>query len=175
MKDGPPADIRTALVATAGGVLAVLAAIIKESSSGTVLLPVVVAPVVEELVKPIGIIILLEKRPWWIRSPGYLVVCCLLGSLVFATIENLVYIGFYNPHGTEAFILFRLTVCTAMHLTCTFIFALGLVKVWRHIRTVGGTFDIDLCFRWFVAAALLHGTYNGTVFILQLTQVLRFD
>ncbi len=56
-----------------------------------VLLPFVVAPAIEEILKPMGVIFLLETRPHYLRSAFHVVVLCVVGALVFATLENLLF------------------------------------------------------------------------------------
>ena len=139
-----------------------------------VLLLVAVAPAVEEICKPLAIVFLLDKRPRWLRSPWEIIALAAVSAVVFATLENLLYIFVNYRQGSAAFVLYRLTVCTAVHVAASVVFGFGLVKMWRHIRASGGRFDIDVCFRYYVAAAVIHGCYNGTAFLLTWLGVLRF-
>jgi hypothetical protein len=58
------------------------------------------------------------------------------------------------------YVLFRWTVPTVMHLTCTAIAAWGMVKIWREQTERGRTVDLDAAFPHFAAAMALHGVYN---------------
>ena len=56
----------------------------------------------------------------------------------------------------------------------TAVFGAGLAKMWRRIRDTGASFDIDVIFRYYVAAVAIHAAYNTTMVILHLTDVLKF-
>ena len=170
----PTTEMRVFLVACAGGLLGTLGAVLEEGLSVVPLAFVVVGPVIEEVMKPIGMIILLEKRPRWIRGAAQVVIYSVLGAVIFATIENLVYIFVFHPRGGPSFVAFRFTACTALHVVCTTIFALGLVKVWRRVRTGAGSFDLDDGLGYVIAAVAVHGLYNLTVTILEKLEVLKF-
>jgi len=135
---------------------------------------VVFAPAVEEVCKPLGVLMMVEKRPHWLRSRVELVVLALLSAGVFASLENVLYLTLYNPGGTRFYVLWRLVICTGMHLAATFIFSLGLVKAWRQ-RIAGKTQTTAALFRYWVAAACLHAAYNASVLVAGLTGVLTFD
>ena len=57
------------LVAMVGGVVGIPAAIMQESQgySGLWLGAIVIAPLVEEVVKPVGVMFIMEKRFHWLR------------------------------------------------------------------------------------------------------------
>lgn len=167
------------LIAIVGSVGGVGAAILKNSAMAFdpmvgVLLLVAAAPAVEEICKPLAIVFLLDKRPHWFRGPAEIVILAACSALVFATLENLLYIFVNNPDGSASFVTYRLTVCTALHVTASTVFGFGLAKMWRHIREKGGHFDIDVCFKYYVTAVIIHGSYNGIALILTWTDMLRF-
>ena len=157
-----------------GGVAGVAAALYQEMLYGGLLLAVLVAPAVEEVCKPIGVIFMLEKRAHWLRSGRQVVLLAVLGSLVFATLENLMYARVYHPEGGSSFLFWRFGVCTGMHLAASAVFGVGLAKMWRHIRRTGSRFDIDHIFRYYVAAVVIHAAYNSIVMILHYVGVLKF-
>ena len=167
------------LIAIVGSVGGAGAAMLKSSAMALdplvgVLLLVVVAPAVEEICKPLAIVFLLDKRPHWFRGPTEIVILAACSALVFATLENLLYIFVNNPGGSGLFVTYRLTVCTALHVTASTVFGFGLAKMWRHIRDKGGHFDIDVCFKYYVTAVIIHGSYNGIALILEWSGMLRF-
>jgi len=169
-----PPGVVILLLGVVGGAAGVLAAIYQEVLRGGLLAPILVAPAVEEVCKPIGVLFILEKRPHWLRSRTHVVLLAALGALVFATLENLIYIHVYHPEAPAGFVLFRYTVCTGVHLAASTIFAVGLAKMWRHIRRTGGGFDIDVCLWHYAGAVALHAAYNALVILLHLVKVLRF-
>jgi RsiW-degrading membrane proteinase PrsW (M82 family) len=164
------------LLAVAGGLAGILAAIFQELSQGHQLFTAfLIGPAIEEASKPIGVLLILAFRPHWFRSRFEVIFYSLMGAAIFATLENLMYIHLtFADHGTD-FVIFRYTVCTALHLTATFIFALGLSRLWTDIRVEGVGFDIDRCMWYYVVAFGLHAVYNTTVMILSATDVLSFE
>ena len=162
------------LLGVLGGVAGCAAALYQEMRSGSWLLVVLVAPAIEEVCKPIGVIFMLEKRPNWLRSAGQVFALTLLGALVFATCENVLYVCRHYSSLGATFLAWRFGVCTGVHLITSAIFGLGLVKMWKHIRRHGGHFDIDVCFGFYVAAVAVHAGYNSVVVILRLAGVLEF-
>lgn len=161
-------------LALVGGLFAVLGAFIEESRSGAgILLAVVLAPVIEEALKPSGVIWLLEKRPHYLLSPVHVVVLCILGALVFATLENLVYVYVYMPMQdvdagqTAAFARFRFVICSALHVTCSAILGIGLGRQLVQMRREKLEFDLERSLPFVIAAVALHGAYNFTVYLLE--------
>ncbi len=171
----PPPLVWVTLLALVGGAAGVLGAMYKEATAAPMLVIVLVGPAIEEIMKPIAVVFLLDKRPHWLRGPGHTLAMAVLGALVFATLENLMYIFVYAPQFGAGYRVYRFTVCTAMHVGATGVFAVGLGKMWRHIRDKGGHFDIDVCFRYYVAAVAIHAAYNTVAVILSATGVLRFS
>ena len=164
-------------IALLGGLLGTAGAMYKAALAGPTLVWVVVlvGPAIEEVFKPIGVIFLLDKRPDWIRRPLEPILMAALGAAVFATLENYMYVAVYAADRSAAFVVYRLVVCTAMHVGASAVFGLGLAKMWRHIRQRGGHFDIDVCFRYYVAAVAIHAAYNALVTVLELSGVMRFE
>lgn len=170
----PPAAL-VYVLGTLGGVAGLVAALWQEVRHGpALLLMVLVAPAIEEICKPIGLVFMLDKRPGWLRSPAQVVTLAVLGAFVFATLENLLYIYVYHPGGGAGFVIWRFGVCTAMHVVASLVMGLGLAKMWKHIRSQGGHFDIDVCFRYYVAAVAIHAGFNSIVVGLQWTGLLEF-
>ena len=177
---GPPEQLRRPpvvvifLLGIVGGLAGTLAAVLKELTHGGLLPAVLAAPAIEEICKPIGVVLILEKRSHWFRSKVQVVLMVALGALVFATLENLMYVHVYNPSGGPGYVVWRYTVCTTMHLAASTIFGLGLARMWQRMRQKGGGFDIDVCLWYYAAAVILHAAYNAIVIILELAKVLRF-
>lgn len=131
---------------------------------------VLFAPIIEELLKQSGMIYLLEKKPYRIFSSTQFIAAAVISSVVFATIENLLYLNFYtNPESMENFAdfcAFRWAVCTALHVICSIIASFGLVKVWKKQLADGRAADLAGGFKFFLVAIIIHGLYNlSTVMI----------
>jgi RsiW-degrading membrane proteinase PrsW (M82 family) len=135
-----------------------------------ILYMILFAPVIEELLKQSGMIYLLEKKPYRIFSTGQFVVAAVISAAVFASFENLLYIHFYTHpqmvENFESYCYFRWTVCTALHVVCSVVASLGLVRVWKKQTIDGRAADLAFGFYWFVAAMVIHGLYNLTVTII---------
>lgn len=154
-------------LALVGGLFAVVGAFIEEARSGSLLLAFVVAPVIEEVLKPSGIIWLLEKRPHYLLSAAHVVVLCVVGALVFATLENLVYIYLYAPGQGAGFVRWRLLACTTLHLVCSAVVGVGLGRQLVRMRRQNLDFDLENSLPFLIAAIVLHGAYNAAVTLLE--------
>ncbi len=129
----------------------------------------VIGPVMEELLKVGAALMVLERRPFLFRRPSQLFVATLGSALMFAIIENILYIFFYLPEGSAEFIYWRWTVCTSLHVGATAVATLGLVRMWRATQpSVDGARDYSRPSvvhgaGFFAAAIVIHGVYNSAV------------
>jgi hypothetical protein len=121
---------------------------------------VIVGPVAEEVMKMAIPFYLVEKRPFLFRSPAQIIICALAGGLAFAAIENVLYLYLPGRHPSEALIAWRWTVCTALHMGCTLIVGLGVLRVWRDVWRRGARARLELAFPTTALAVGLHGAYN---------------
>ena len=168
----PAGNLSVALLAAMlGGPFAILGAFMagKQGWYGLIYI-VVFAPVIEELLKQSGMIYLLERKPYRVFAAWQFVFSALVSALVFATIENALYINVYtrpsafvNP---EFFARFRWLVCTAIHLLCSAIASVGMMRVWKKQLADGKPADLSAAFRYFVIAITIHGLYNLTAIFL---------
>ncbi|MEM1109822.1 MAG: PrsW family glutamic-type intramembrane protease [Planctomycetota bacterium] len=151
---GGPWAVLGALIATYGGLMAL----------------VVIGPAVEEVMK-IGLIaLLIEVRPYLLRSRAQIYAAAAGSGLMFAVIENLIYLNVYIPNPSPGIIAWRWVVCTALHVGCTTVAAVGAVAVWKKViaerrRPPRGPIEL----RWLVLAIVLHGAYNGIVTVAELS------
>jgi RsiW-degrading membrane proteinase PrsW (M82 family) len=165
------------LVALLGGFLGILGSLVSEiqRGGGFIILPIIIAaPMIEEAMKPAGVYIALLKWPHALRNQLYVAVLCALGGLVFGLIESWIYVNVYVEDGSDAFVRFRYTVPVAMHVICSFVYGLGLNRSiidWGsgHGKVVRSTR------RAYIAAAVIHGTYNLMAIVLAVAGVLDFD
>ena len=155
----------TLVAAITGGLFAILGAFMAgQQGLIQVIYIVVFGPVIEELLKQSGMIYLLERRPERVFAAWQFVFVGAVSALIFATIENLLYINVYaastemaNPEG---FAQFRWSVCTTLHMCCSVIASLGLIRVWRRIDERGQPADLSYAFPLFAIAIVVHGAYN---------------
>ena len=150
------------LLCAFSGLAAILCAMLKESFGYGVLLIAVAAPVAEEMSKAILPLMVLEKRPWLFGSYSSIVLVGLLSGAVFASVENALYFFYYIPSEklTQGIILWRLIVCTAMHIGCAALACSGLARAWRRARERRAEFETAVAMPRIVAAVVVHGGYN---------------
>ncbi len=159
----------TSLVVLAAGPWGVMGAFAGANATGFAFLAVCVfGPIVEEVSKVAAAMWIIEKRPYCFRSGGQILICAACGGLAFAAIENLIYMYVYVPRHTKEFVAFRWTVCVALHMSCSTLAGLGLVKVWRETITQLRRPRLELAYRWMFTAMVCHGLYNLTVTVLSL-------
>lgn len=131
-----------------------------------ILYMILFAPVIEEFLKQSGMIYLLEKKPYRIFSSCQFVIAAVISAGLFASFENILYIYFYNNAETfenfGRFCCFRWIVCTSLHVVCSVIASLGLVRVWKKQLADGRAADLAFGFKYFITAMVIHGIYNLT-------------
>jgi hypothetical protein len=165
----------TLLLALAAGPWAVFGALWTRGDSifGAFLL-VFFGPVTEELLKIGAILLVVEKAPFAFRAGSQIVLCALAGGLAFAAIENLMYLFVYVPNPSVALVLWRWTVCVALHAGCSLIAGLGVLRVWRDVWARQGAPQLSLAYSYLVTAAVVHGVYNALALIGEKTGLLEF-
>ena len=170
----------TLLVALAAGPWGVLGAFITSSRGGeigwTTLLTVgVLAPVTEEITKVAALLWAVEKRPYWFKSMWQVIFCAAMGGLAFGVIENLIYTNVYVPNGSDAFLRWRWGVCTGLHLNCSTLAGIGLVRIWGNAIRERRRPELALGMPFFAMAMVGHGLYNVGVMFAEVAGVLTFD
>lgn len=146
------------------GLTGIGCALMQEWSQRRILAAIAFVPVIEELAKALGPMLTLERRPFYFSGRGSLVALCAISGLVFAAIENLLYLNVYIPHPTAGIVLFRWTVCVALHVGCSTIAGLGLAREWRKAAERQGRADPRDALPLLATAMAIHGVYNLTVF-----------
>ncbi len=125
-----------------------------------VLAVVLFGPIIEEILKISSALVTIEKRLYLFKSGIQIVVCCVMSGLVFAFVENLLYLNFYIPDPSEMIVLWRWTVCVLLHSGCAGISSIGLLKVWQRTMREGRKPELGSMTRYVTAACVVHGTYN---------------
>ena len=67
--------------------------------------------------------------------------------------------------------LWRLIVCTVMHVGCTMLACGGLVRAWSRAHEACGEFKMAVALPWLIAAMVIHGVYNLGAFIYAVARV----
>ena len=142
------------------------------ASFAILLVVVAIGPLAEEVLKASGALYLAEQRPWLVPAGWVLPLITLAAGLVFATIENLVYLNIYIPDPTPDLIRWRWIAGPILHGGASLIAGLGVRRMW----TVTDRSGIVPRFRdaapYLIAAVVVHGLYNLTVTLLEVADVI---
>ena len=122
--------------------------------------------VMEEMMKVAAALWVVEKRPFLFRSRLQIAVCVLAGAFVFAAVENALYLNVYVHEPSELLIRWRWTIYVALHMGCSFIAGLGLMKIWHPTIEHRARPQLTSGAAYIVTAIVIHGAYNGFVVML---------
>ena len=166
----------TILIVLAAGPWAVLGALVRGIAGGGwgLAMVVLIAPVTEEVMKVAATLWVVEKRPYWFRSPVQIMICSIAGGLAFAAIENVLYLFVYFPDADPWLTVVRWTVCVGLHTVCSALAGIGLVRIWSRAISSRRRPQISDGVRWGLAAILIHGLYNGTATLVEILLPLKF-
>ena len=156
------------LAALLGGPWAVLAALWNPApggplAGGPLVLVVLFGPAIEEVMKVAAAAWLIETRPYLFRSRGQVLLAGAGAALVFAAIENVLYLTVYVPTPGPWLALWRWTVCVAMHVGCSLVAARGLAAVWERTMRELRPPELSRATPALGLAIVLHGSYNLAV------------
>jgi len=122
---------------------------------------VFLAPPAEEFAKIATPLFILARFPWrWARG-SHLVFACMFSGLLFAVIENLLYLFVYIENPSARVVVWRWTVCVAVHVSCSTLAGFGLLRVWRGTYKEFARPNAVLAFPAVAAAMVMHGIYNA--------------
>ncbi len=134
---------------------------------------VVFGPVAEEMMKVALPLYVAERRPYLFRGRAQIAACGLASGLAFAAVENLLYLNVYIPEPSSLLVQWRWSVCVALHTGCTLVCSLGVMRVWQAAWTPGPASlgrAAERAYPYAVAAAVIHGAYNGLMVLLSMGQ-----
>ena len=142
---------------------------------------VVFGPLAEEMMKVALPLYVAERRPYLFRGRFQIALCGLASGLAFASIENLLYLKVYLPEPSSLLVQWRWSVCVALHMGCTLVNTLGVMRIWQAAWRPAQAGDgasstvsaAGLGYPYAVAATVIHGTYNGLMVLLSMSE-LRF-
>lgn len=146
------------------GPLSIIGTLVGGVVNATMLLPlhiVVIGPVIEELMKLIIPLWVVERRPYLFRSTFQIFMCAIAGGVSFAVVENMMYLGYDFLNWDNPLTRWRWTVCVALHTFCCMISALGLSRIWRTTMREKKPPQVQLGVPYMVTAIAVHGTYNA--------------
>ena len=150
----------TLLAVLAAGPWAILAAVFGTSGDTQGVAMVVIGPLCEEVAKIAIPFLIVERWPWLFSTRIQVLLAAVAGGLVFAVIENVIYLNLYFPNPDPWMAQWRWTVCVALHTGCSLIAGLGIAKVWSGVWRDHRLPDGNHAIPFITAAALIHGTYN---------------
>jgi hypothetical protein len=155
----------TAALVVVGGPWAVLAVFLGSEPGAlaglsNLLLAVVLGPTIEEMMKIGAVAVVVEVRPYLLKRSSQIQLAAVGAAVAFAAIENLLYLNVYIPNPSTGLMLWRWTVCVALHAGCTTIASRGLMNVWRTCVTEHRPPRMSLAFSALVTAIVIHGAYN---------------
>jgi len=162
----------TGVIAAFSGILAIAGAILGESANtgltGTVqfIAIAVFAPVIEEVMKTALLLWGVEQKPYLFKNPVQLLIIGGVSGFIFAAVENVIYLTVYIEQPDLFIIVWRWTVCVALHTSTTLIASIGLVKIWQRVMRTGQFARAEIGARYLFIAILIHGFYNGSVYLL---------
>jgi len=156
------------LIALAAGPFAIVSAFWGSGQTIFSIMAIVVfGPVVEEMGKVGLTLIAVERRPDFVRSTWQILIVGFVSGLVFASVENVLYLQVYIHEPTMQIIVWRWTVCVGLHVGCAMIASIGVAAIWREVQLSRQPARVERGFRFFAAAIILHGTYNLSMLILE--------
>ena len=175
--DSPPGDVSInvillgvgvgPVIAILGGILSAPAAMVlnylemaERGWWGLSLGAIVVAPWVEELVKPLGVYFLAWKWDRVFTSRLYNASLGALAGLMFGTIENLLYVHVAYPDMPPEMVDFRWRYCTALHVVCATIFSSGVTPQTLRESLGGGNVPRLSLYVPAVVAIAIHTLWN---------------
>jgi hypothetical protein len=132
---------------------------------------VVIGPVIEEMLKVVCAIWLVERKPWLLPGMGAIILIGATAGLSFAAIENWVYLNVYFPDHGPDLVQWRWTAGVALHVGCSIIAAWGVAKMWRAVIITRRPADLSIAFGWIVTAILIHGVYNAVAVIIEIAGI----
>ena len=163
------------LAAVVGGPFAIAVAFVQNTQAVMaigIMALVVVAPVIEEVLK-VGILaMLIERRPYLFANALHIRMAAWTSAAIFASLENFYYLelapGMQHYTVTDTLVQWRWIACFSMHVIATGIVAEGLVRIWERAITELRPPRLEKVLPWLIAAAVLHGAFNGVALLLEM-------
>ncbi|MAX27014.1 MAG: hypothetical protein CMJ19_21170 [Phycisphaeraceae bacterium] len=134
---------------------------------------IMIAPMIEEIMKVLAIALVAELKPYWVCTPGQIVICAALSGLGFAVIENAMYLLVYINHPTPAIIAWRWSVCVALHVGCSTIVGTGVANVWQRTMLTAQRPQVPFQLNRLTLAIIIHASYNALATLLELAGVFQ--
>ena len=148
------------LMVLAGGPLAVLSVLLTRGPGFGYLLVVITGPLIEEIGKVLFPLMIVERRPYLIRQSWHIPMCAVAAGLVFAVIENILYLRVYIPDPSPLVVVWRWTICVMLHTGCSLMAGMGVMRIHQQTMRTLQPPRLEIGAVWMVAAIVVHGVYN---------------
>jgi len=152
------------LLCTVGAPFGVVGALVAVFISPVPLTVVLVAPV-EEILKVLVVLLMVERRSPLIISSVQIVLLAAYGGFLFSAVENLLYAFFYFPGKASLVWSLRWVTATPMHVGASAICGLGLVRLRRFIRK-HNRYEPEPWLPYYGIAVALHAGWNLLALLL---------
>ncbi len=126
---------------------------------------VLLGPLLAELGKVVGALILIERRVHLIRNSAQIYIMTLATAVLFAVCQNLVHLFIYFRTSPLEVFAWRWTGAIALSGICTCIATRGLVAVWAAAIEENRPPRLSRASAAIVTAAGIHAVFNGVVFL----------
>ena len=123
-------------------------------------------PMLEEILKIALIYYIVEKKPYLFHGIFQILIAAMAGGLMFAVIENMIYLNVYIPDPSMEIITWRWSVCVLLHVSCSAIASFGLIRMWLDTFQRQNRPRLELAYPFLAAAMIVHGCYNGLALLM---------
>jgi len=172
---GPQYYLLAIGLALVGGLLGIIGAFFAESRAvASPQLFMLAPPIAEEVLKPVGIYVLLFRWPQVVRGQLSIAGLAALSGLTFGLVESTVYATLYVSDPSDTFLIVRFTVPVFMHTVASFIAGWGINARLLGWATGDNPFP-KASLGPFLTAMTLHASYNVIVVVLAIVGILDFD
>ena len=126
---------------------------------------VLTGPVVSEMLKMAGVVILLERSSTLIRSSGHLYLLMIASVMGFVVGQNAVYLLLLYKNSAMELLVYRWMLGPVLHGICTLVATQGLVLAWRQAQTEQRKISLTTAYPYVLTAIVMHGVFNACVFL----------
>lgn len=126
---------------------------------------VLIGPLVSELLKMAGAVILLERSSTLIRRSGHLYLLMTASVMGFVVGQNAVYLLLLYKNSVLELLVYRWMLGPLLHGICALVATQGLVLAWRQAQREQRRITLTIAYPYMVTAIVMHGAYNACVFL----------
>jgi hypothetical protein len=124
---------------------------------------VLMGPFMSEILKVAVASVVIERRSYWIRRRGQIYLMVLGTAVVFAVVQNVIYLLVFFKSPPAVLVAYRWSIGIPLHMVCAAIAARGLVAVWEQSVNEQRRVTVARAYPYIVAAVVLHAAFNAYV------------